>query len=264
MTRVAILGVGKLGESIAEGLLASGEIGLLYLVERSQERRQHAARRFRATVTVDPVAACRFSDVIVLAVKPGDVLELASSIATAIKPGQTVVSVAAGVKTERIKAALGGHQRVARVMPNLAVAVRSAVSGIYSENNEARELATFLFGLLGKAIVVPTEQGIDEMTALGASAPAFVAEFLSGLIAAGEATGLPEAREIILQMTAGTLKILADNKEDISEFVARVRTPGGTTAAGLEEFDKGGFRQILQNAVKASIQRATELDSEVP
>jgi pyrroline-5-carboxylate reductase len=263
MRRVSILGVGKLGEAIAEGLLASGEIGVLYLVERSEERRQHAARRFRATVTVDPLVACRFSEAIVLAVKPNDLLDLCRQIGPALKPTQSVISAAAGVRLERIQEALGGHSRVARVMPNLAVSRRRAVTGVFSPDLEAKAVGGDLFGLLGKCVLFESEAGIDEMTAVGASAPAFVAEFLDAMISAGEENGLKGAREVVLQMAAGTLEVLAGGKETLAEFVARVRTPGGTTAAGLEKFDEGDLRGILKRAIRASIDRSVALGEEI-
>lgn len=263
MRKVAILGVGKLGESIAEGLLASGEIGVLYLVERSEERRRDAARRFRATVTMDPIMACKFAEVIIIATKPNDVLDLCRSIATALTPDHTVISVAAGVRLERVREALGGHSQTARAMPNLAIAIRKSVTGVYAEDKEAKEEAEELFGFVGKYISCQNELEIDKITALGASSPGWIAEFLDGLIVAGEQEGLADSRAIILQAAFGVLTMLQGGKESLKDFVAKVRTPGGTTAAGINEFDRGNLRTILHEGVKASISRATELDSEV-
>lgn len=263
MRRIAILGIGKLGEAIAEGLLKSGELGVLYLVERSEERRRDAARKYRATVTVDPLAACKFTEEIILAVKPVDVLDLCRTIAPALKPEQTVISVAAGIKLSRIKEALKGHAQAARVIPNLAVAVRSSITGVYSDNAAAREETSALFQLLGKCVNCADDHGIDQLTALAASAPAFLAEFLEGLQLAGEELHIEGSREVVMQMAQGTVKLLDASRNKLSDFITSVRTPGGTTAAGLQQLDAVHLRDVLRTALEASIKRAGELDSEI-
>ncbi len=263
MRRIAILGVGKLGEAIAEGLLSSGTAGVLYLVERSEERRQEAARKYRATVTVDPVPACKFSEAIILAVKPGDLLELCRSIAPSLNERQVVISAAAGVTLPRIREALGGHAKVARVMPNLAARMNAAVTGVFSEDEAARATATELFSDLGICIQCADEHEVNQLTALSASGPAFVAEFLEGLQIAAEALGMKHSREVVLKMAVGTVQVLAAGKESPGEFVQRVKTPGGTTAAGLEKFERAGMRETLKEALEAAVRRAGELDKEI-
>ena len=260
MLRVAILGVGKLGESIAEGLLAAGTAGVLYLVERSEERRKEAARKYRATVSVDPVAACKFSEVIILAVKPGDLLELCRTIAPTLTPKKIVISVAAGITLSRIKEALGGHQQVVRVMPNLAASSNAAVAGVYSDDELARNTALKIFRDLGVCYECLNDAEIDQFTGLTASGPGFVFEFLNCMQMAAEELGVKNSKEIVRQMAIGTFKVLDSSKESMAEFVARVKTPGGTTAAGLERFEKFGMRQMMREALEASIKRAGELD----
>jgi len=262
MLRVAILGVGKLGESIAEGLLAAGTAGVLYLVERSEERRKEAARKYRATVSVDPLAACKFSEVIILAVKPADLLELCRSIVPTLTPKKIVISAAAGITLPRIREALGGHQAVARVMPNLAASTNSAVAGVFSDYEPAQTMALNIFQDLGVCYECLSDAEIDQFTGLTASGPAFVAEFLNCLQMAADELGVKNSKEIVRQMAVGTFKVIDSGKEDMAEFVARVRTPGGTTAAGLALFEKFGMRQMMREALEASIKRAGELDKE--
>ena len=262
MLRVAILGVGKLGESIAEGLLAAGTAGVLYLVERSEERRKEAARKYRATVSVDPIAACKFSEVIILAVKPTDLLELCRTIAPILTPKKIVISAAAGIVLPRIKEALGGHEAVARVMPNIAASSNSAVAGVYSDNELAKTMSMKIFGDLGVCYDCLNDFEIDQFTGLTASGPGFVAEFLNCLQMAAEELGVKNSNEIVRQMAIGTIKVIDSGKESMAEFVARVKTPGGTTAAGLELFEKYGMRQMMREALEASIKRAGELDKE--
>jgi pyrroline-5-carboxylate reductase len=264
MLRIAILGVGKLGESIAEGILSAGTAGVLFLVERSPERRNEVARKYRATVTVDPVGACKFADVIILAVKPGDLLELCKIIAPTMTDKKVVISAAAGIVLERIKEALGGHEAVARVMPNLAASTNTAVSGVFSPNELALQSAKSIFDDLGTCYVCSTEQQINELTGLSASGPGLLAEFLNCMQMAAEELGIQNSKEIVRQMAVGTFKVIDANKEDMANFVARVRTPGGTTAAGIEKFEKFGMRQMLREALEASIRRAGELDKEYP
>ena len=264
MLRVAIIGVGKLGESIAEGLLAAGTAGVLYLVERSEERRKEAARKYRATVSVDPLAACKFSEVIILAVKPTDLLELCRTITPILTPKKIVISAAAGIVLPRIREALSGHEAVARVMPNLAASSNSAVSGIYSDNEVAKTMTLNIFKDLGICYECLNDGEIDQFTGLTASGPGFVAEFLNCLQMAADELGVKNSKEIVRQMALGTFKVLESSKEELSEFVARVKTPGGTTAAGIAQFEKHGMRQMMRDALEASIKRAGELDKEYP
>ncbi len=263
MSQVAILGVGKLGEAIASGLLASGQIGSLTLVERSEERRADAARRFHASVTVDPIVPSKYSEKLILAVKPGDLLALCRQIAPIIRPEQLIISVAAGVRLETVRQALGGHRHVARAMPNIAAAIRSSITGVYSDEAEALADTLDLFRAVGRVLTFTDEAGIDRMTAIGASGIGFVVEFLDAMIAASEENGLQESRDIVLSVALGTLKLLDRGNEDIKDFLSRTRTPGGTTAAGLEVLDAANFRSTLRDAVQASISRAGSLDTEV-
>jgi len=212
---------------------------------------------------VDAVAACKFSEVIILAVKPRDLLELATSIASTLNPNQVVISAASGIVLERIRTALGGHLRLSRVMPNLAASINSAVTGVYSDDPLAKSTTLTLFKDLGTCIECDNDNEIDQLTGLAASGPGFVAEFLDGLQSAAAELGIKNSKEIVLQMAMGTLQVLASGKEGMSEFVSRVKTPGGTTAAGIACFEEYSMRKMLKEGLAASIKRAGAINQEI-
>jgi pyrroline-5-carboxylate reductase len=189
----------------------------------------------------------RRSDLVVLAVKPGTLDQVAPQLGEA----KEVVSVLAVTPLERLKAALPNAGHLLRAMPNVGVEVRQ---GVLCIAGSASEEARAKLELLGH--VVEIEDGdFDGATAVMGCAPAYLALAVEALADAGAAAGLdPElARELVVETTAGTAELLRRrHPADVREAVT---SPGGSTEAGLEALDREGARDAFEAAVEASLER---------
>lgn len=189
----------------------------------------------------------RGADLVVLAVKPGMLDEVAPSLAEA----REVVSVLAVVSLERLRAAFPAAAHVLRAMPNVGVEVRQ---GVLCVAGSASSQARGKLELLGQLVEIPDED-FDEATAIMGCAPAYLALAVEALAEAGADAGLdPElARELVVETTAGTAELL--RRRHPSDVRRAVTSPGGSTEAGLDALDREGTREAFKAAVEASLAR---------
>lgn len=262
MVRLQIVGGGKMGEALLGGLLAAewAEAGDLAVVEKVEARRAALASTFPGVAVLDRPTACEGA---LLAVKPTDVAETCAEVALA--GVRRVVSIAAGVTTPALEAALGGGVAVVRAMPNTPAVVgagASAVAGGASAGPEDIEWAMSILDAVGVVVQV-SESQLDAVTGLSGSGPAYVFLMAESLIEAGVLVGLSrEVAEVLaVQTILGSGRLLESSDEHAAALRASVTSPGGTTAAGLHALEVGGLRAALLNAVRAATDRARQLGS---
>jgi pyrroline-5-carboxylate reductase len=186
------------------------------------------------------------ADVVVLAVKPAKLDEVAAELAAA----RTVVSLLGATSLERVKAAFPATE-VVRAMPNVAVEVHRGVLCV--AGNPDPQLRAMLEAL-GHVVELPDER-FDAATAVMGCAPAYLALAVESIADAGAAAGLDAelARELVVETTAGTAELLRTrHPADVRKAVA---SPGGSTEAGLEALDREGARRAFEAAVEASLER---------
>ncbi len=266
---IAIIGAGNMGEVLIRGLIDGRVIEprQLVAVEIIAERRKLIAERYGCAVTDDP-HAIDHADVIVLAVKPQAMDATLRTIAKFAHPGQLIVSIAAGIHTDRIERAFGEVRvPVVRVMPNAPASVLQGASALYAgqyatDNDVA--LAQRIFEEVGRAVVVKQEALMDVVTGLSGSGPAFVFMMIEALSDAGVQLGLPRnvANMLAGQTTYGAAKMFLETGKHPGELKDVVATPGGTTFAGLRALEKGIFRSTVMDAVEAATRRSRELGKE--
>jgi pyrroline-5-carboxylate reductase len=189
----------------------------------------------------------RRADLVVLAVKPNKLEEVAPDLAGA---GE-VVSVLAVTTLEQLKAALPGSEHVLRVMPNLGVEVRQ---GVLCVAGSAGEEVRAKLDLLGHVVEI-AEEDFDGATAVMGCAPAYLALAVEAIAEAGAADGLdPDlSRELVVGSAAGTAELL--RRHHPAELRKAVASPGGSTEAGLEALEREGARRAFEAAVEASLER---------
>ncbi len=259
---VGVVGVGSMGGAIARGLVESGALPpeRVTVADRDASRREAfealGCRAFEDGAQLLPEGP----DVVVLAVKPqvlGDVMAtLAGGVADRL-----VISIAAGVPLAAIEAALPGA-RVVRVMPNLPVQVRSGATAVCAGSAATAadlELACALFRSLG-AVAVMREDQLDVSSAVVGTAPAFFSLFVDTLTRAGVRAGLPAqtCREFLEATMLGCAEQLVTEGAHPRVYMERVTSPGGTTAAALEELEPLLFEGSFA-AVDAALARTREL-----
>ena len=258
--RLEIVGGGKMGEALLSGLLAGGwaQPAELTVVEKVPARRQELAASYPGVAVVaEPVAA----DGALVAVKPDDVPATCAALAEA-GVGR-LVSVAAGVTTAAIEAALGGGTPVVRAMPNTPAVVGAGASAVAPGSTASDEDVAWARSILeavGVVVVVP-EAKLDAVTGLSGSGPAYVFLVAESLIEAGVLVGLSrEVAEVLaVQTLLGSARLLQSSDEHAAALRASVTSPGGTTAAGLHALERGGLRSAILDAVVAAADRSREL-----
>ncbi len=264
MSRVALLGGGKMGAALVGGLLDSGWEGdELSIAEIDAERRVALEQQFPKVRVVPSAAwAVADADVVIVAVKPNDVAATLETAAPALGEETLVLSIAAGVTIATVEALVPARP-VVRAMPNTPALVRQGASAIAPGTHaraEHLELAERLLGAVGVVVRVG-EPALDAVTGLSGSGPAYVFLVAESLIEAGVLVGLPRdiARDLVVQTLLGSATLLARGEDTPEALRAAVTSPGGTTAAGLHELERHRLRAAVLDAVMAATERSREL-----
>ncbi|MGY2078347.1 pyrroline-5-carboxylate reductase [Modestobacter sp. SYSU DS0657] len=261
---LAVVGGGKIGEALLAGLVRQAGSGDgIRVVERSPERAAELAARYGVDA-LDLAEAAAQARVLLLAVKPQDLDALLGLLAPHVAAdAHLVVSVAAGVSTGRIEAALPAGTPVVRVMPNTPALVDAGMSvlsaGAHATDAHLDE-AEALLTPVGQVRRVPESQQ-DAVTALSGSGPAYFFFLVEAMIDAGILLGLPRsvAADLIVQTAYGSAVMLRDSGEHPVQLREAVTSPGGTTIAAIRELERHGVRAALIAAIEAAHDRSVEL-----
>jgi pyrroline-5-carboxylate reductase len=267
-SRIAILGAGRLGESMLRGFLSSGWRAPADLVATSRrpERVAELTERYGIEATGDNAAAVEGAALVILAVKPQDMPTLLAEIAPAVSDTQTLLSVAAGTVTSSIEAHLPDGARVVRAMPNAPALVHEGIAGVCGGDHardEDLEVAIEALGHLG-AVVRVDEKDMDAVTALSGSGPAYFALLAEAMIEAGLLLGLSReiSTRLVVQTMFGSALLLRDEGLHPVELRESVTSPGGTTTRAIRELERSGVRAAFLNAITAATERSRELSAD--
>jgi pyrroline-5-carboxylate reductase len=265
--RIAILGAGRIGESLIAGLLSSGwrRPDEIVASGRRPERVAELAERHGVATTLDNVEAAAGAGLVVVAVKPQDIDALLGEIGPAITTEQTVLSIAAAIPTALIENRLASGVPVVRAMPNTPSTVHEGIAGLCAgahADDPHVTLAEEALAHLGSVVRVP-ERHMDAVTAVSGSGPAYFALLAEAMIEAGLLLGLSReiSTQLVVQTMLGTAKQLRDERMHPVELREMVTSPGGTTIAAIRELESAGVRAAFLNAIQAAMTRARELAS---
>jgi pyrroline-5-carboxylate reductase len=261
---LVIVGGGRMGEALAEGLLKADHVppDQLVVAEKVAARRGELAAglgtRFPAlTVSAEPAAAGGG----VIAVKPADVEEACRLLAAAGVP--RVLSIAAGVPLASLERWLGERTAVVRAMPNTAALVGSGAAAVAAGRRAGEDDLAWAEAILGAVgtVVRVQEAQLDAVTGLSGSGPAYVFLVAEALIEAGVLAGLPwdVSRQLTVQTILGSGRLLAESGEGPASLRASVTSPGGTTAAGVRALEAAAVRAAVLDAVMAATERSRQL-----
>ncbi len=265
MKQTAVIGAGVMGETLLSGLVRAGRrVDQLLVGEKREARATELVERYGVAV-VSNIEAATKADTVALVVKPQDMAEVLDEIADSLRPGQLLVSLAAGITTGFIEARVPTGVAVVRVMPNTPALVDEGMSAISagSHCDEAHlEEAEALMASVGKVIRVPEKQQ-DAVTAISGSGPAYIFFVVESMIEAGVHLGLPRAtaHELVLQTLVGSAAMLRETNEHPTVLREQVTSPGGTTAAALRELEIHKVRAAFLAALEAARDRSRELAS---
>ncbi|MBR6473333.1 MAG: pyrroline-5-carboxylate reductase, partial [Firmicutes bacterium] len=258
--KLGILGFGNMGSAIAEGALLKGVIkaGDVYVYNRSNPAMLKAEELgFNCVSSEDEL--WKASDIILLAIKPQFMAEALSSIKKTNKP-RAVISVAAGLTTERLRAMMPGPVRILRTMPNTPVMVGEGMTALCEGSDlmpDELDLAEDIFKSIGLVQWI-REDEINAVGALSGGAPAYAAMFIEALGDGGVKVGLKRdiSYKLAAQALLGAAKMIIDMDIHPGELKDMVTSPKGTTIEAVETLEKGSFRYTVMDAVVKATEKA--------
>jgi pyrroline-5-carboxylate reductase len=265
MLKLGLIGCGKMGGALLRGVeKALGHEALSVALSDVVPAAVSALKEGLTcqVTTGSPAEVAAASEVILLAVKPGDMQSLCKSLSSV--PGSRLyLSIAAGLKVADLESWLGSGQRVIRSMPNTPALVgtgAAAFSRGSSATVEDAALAKKILGAVGTADEV-SEKLLDAVTGLSGSGPAYVYTVIEALADGGVLMGLPRSTALTLaaQTVAGAAQMVLETGKHPAALRDEVTSPGGTTIAGLEQLEAHGLRHAMIQAVRAATERSLAL-----
>ena len=260
--KLAMIGAGRMGGTILRMLKGAGSWSLEACEPDSNGRKALGKEMGKGVKLVEKVEELGEAEVILLAVKPA-MLEKVAEWLRGRRDSYLLISILAGVTTEKLAKEAGGQARVVRAMPNQALRVGEGVTAICAGSGakkEDLEVARKIFALGGTVLEIGEEQ-MDVVTALSGSGPAFMAKWVEELEKAAARGGLDAkvAGELAARTMLGTGALLVKEGMTPGELCSAVASPGGTTEAGLKVMQAGGMEALAEKAMSAAVQRAKEL-----
>lgn len=268
--QIAFIGAGNMAGALIGGLLADG-----YPAERliaSDPAADKCAALAGATgirTLQDNRTAVREADIVVLAVKPQILKQVAQDIADTVQSHKPLlVSIAAGVRSVTLDAWLGGNVALIRTMPNTPAMLQAGATALYATSKVSvsqREQAESLMRAVGITQWVDDEALMDAVTALSGSGPAYFFLVIEAMQAAGRNLGLSEqsARLLTLQTALGAARMALESDVDAATLRQRVTSPGGTTERALGILEDGGLRKLFERALEGARDRSIELSTDL-
>lgn len=263
MTKLAVIGAGKMAEAIIQGLLEKK----VYLpadittTDISAERLQYMTTTYGIRTSSNNLAPLREAQTIILAVKPQTIRGVLEELWAVGNQAQIIISIAAGTTIATIDP---DHTRkVARVMPNTPAVIGAAASAVAFAGpftDLERNTVLKLFESIGSVVEI-RESEINAVTGLSGSGPAFVFHLLQGFIEAGKKLGLSEAvaTKLTYQTFIGSAKLAQESGKSLNELIDNVTSPNGTTWAGRQILENSTVQKTISETIVRAKERADEL-----
>ena len=263
--KIAFIGGGNMGEAMLSAVLEKG-LSLpqtISVSDTAEARRQHLEQKYGVAVMSSNRQAVNRGDVVVLAIKPQSLVEVMAELNGQLTQKQLVLSIIAGARIDTLCLGLN-HNCVVRAMPNTPAQIGEGMS-VWTATPEVTEpqkrWAGSILGAMGKEIYVDDEKYIDMATAVSGSGPAYIFLFMESLVDAAVHIGLPRgmAQELVLETILGSGHFVQRSDKTLAELRRMVTSPGGTTAEALLQLEKGGFSELVKQAVSAAYNKAKRL-----
>ena len=261
--KIAIIGAGNLGQSIAKGLITTDAITSLYLTKRNVSAIQEEFEGYNnVTLTEDNTLAVKNSDILIFAVQPRHFETILEDVKPHLNENHILISVITGFNISRIEHIVGENQFIIRAMPNTAISVGQSMTCI-SANKKGQEkvkLAEAIFNRLGRSMVIPEEQ-IQAATVICASGIAFWMRLIRATTQGAIQLGFEaqEAHELAMQTCFGAASLLIESGKHPEEEIDRVTTPRGCTIEGLNEMEHQGLSSSLIKGIVASFEKINQI-----
>ncbi|MGR9085445.1 MAG: pyrroline-5-carboxylate reductase [Gammaproteobacteria bacterium] len=267
--KIGFIGGGNMASSLISGLIASGHSPQqLWVSDINPDALESLADNLNVNVSDSNDAVVREADVVVLAVKPQVMSEVAQKISDRVREkAPLIVSIAAGISQSSLRLWLGEDIAVVRCMPNTPALVLTGATALHANDKvsaEQRDLAENILRSVGIALWVQDECELDAVTAVSGSGPAYFFLLMEAMEKTALDLGLNEAtaRLLVQQTALGAAKIALESSESPEQLRKRVTSPGGTTQQAIETFQKGGFVELVNKALHAARDRSIEMSKQ--
>lgn len=264
---ICFIGGGNMATALIGGLLGKGfSAAQINVVEINADNRAALQHKFGVSTVGDVAEGTAGSDIIVFAVKPQQLREVAQQLAPKLN-GQLLISIAAGIRAVDL-ARWSNSVNIVRAMPNTPALVQSGMTGLYAMPKVTvaqREQAQDILAAVGETLWLQDEDMLDAVTAISGSGPAYVFYFIEALQQAAHELGFnaEEARRLSLATFLGASKLAASSGEDAGVLRARVTSKSGTTERALFSMEANHVKQHIITAAKAAADRAREMGDEL-
>jgi pyrroline-5-carboxylate reductase len=260
--KIAILGAGNLGLSIAKGLIVNNAFTTLYLTKRKPEDIKNYEKYPKVTVTEDNKEAVKQSDILIFAVQPTQLEGILAEIKDLLTEKHVIISTVTGFKTGRIESIVGEEQFIVRAMPNTAIAVGKSMTCLCSNEKGQKRvaIASAIFNRLGTSMVIP-ESKMQAATVICASGIAFWMRLIRATTQSAVQLGFDakDAQELSMQTCLGAASLLIESGKHPEEEIDKVTTPMGCTIEGLNEMEHHGMSSSLIRGMQASFKKINNI-----
>ncbi|MGZ8212997.1 MAG: pyrroline-5-carboxylate reductase [Methylosarcina sp.] len=267
--KIGFIGGGNMASSLISGLIASGLTPQnIWVSDVNPDALKSLSDNLKVNVSASNEDIVNETEVIVLAVKPQILSEVAQQVSSLIqKRNPLVVSIAAGISQNSLSRWLGAETAIVRCMPNTPALVLTGATALHANDKvsaEQRNLAETILRSVGIALWVQDESQLDAVTAVSGSGPAYFFLLMEAMEKTAVELGLNEvtARLLVQQTALGAAKIALESSESPEQLRKRVTSPGGTTQRAIETFQQGGFNELVTKALHAARDRSIEMSKQ--
>lgn len=259
---IAFIGAGKMATAIINGLLSSGLFDRNHIIasEPNKEYAHKMEQELGIKIVHNNREAAAEADIILMAVKPFVVKDVLTEIEDRIDDTKLIITIAAGISTNRVEEILEKAARVIKVMPNTPALLGEGMSAVCKgehASNEDFQFVIKIFESVGKVIKAKEEE-IDAITGVSGSGPAFYYYIINEIAKAGEKLGLDyqTALKLSAQTALGSAKMILETGVEPEQLITNVTTPGGTTAEGNKVLRESNISEILFDTVQKTAQKS--------
>lgn len=258
-TKITIIGCGNLGKSILNGFIDSESINNNNLtvtkrnIKTISEYTDHGVN-----ITNNNIEAVKDADIIIVAVKPYQMIEVIKEFKSCLNDKQLLTSLATGITLQDLREVTGSIPAVFRTMPNTAAAVNQSLTTIAHDNESPEKVDVMLnlFNQIGASVEV-NENLMEAATVIGACGVAYVMRFIRAMIQGGVEIGFDAktASQIVNQTVKGAAELLIERGNHPEYEIDKVTTPKGCTIVGLNEMEHNGFSSSLIRGIVTSYEK---------
>ena len=263
--KLGFIGAGNMASALIKGLLDSGlyQAGQLTAYDTDGERLKEITRRFDVRVSSSNCDLVKDCQAVVLAVKPQSMREVLEVVREDIADDLLMISIAAGIPLRMIQSVIGRDIPLIRVMPNTPALIQRGISALAAgtlATPDHMEIAGSIFEAVGEAVTV-SEDMMDAVTAISGSGPGYFFRLMECFVDAAEKIGFDRSTSLrlVMQTALGAVHLASTSEKSLGELREMVTSPGGTTAAALAVFEEKRLANIIEEAVKAALDRGVEL-----